>query len=112
MKGVPVKSLGRLSIAIVLVMASLAAPLNWAQNTPAPLSNPGQGDPAASRNSAEALYTQLGKVGLDSSRVYNIRDVTLDREALHITFNDGTIAFTEDVEGRITGAFFEGEGEV
>ena len=48
----------------------------------------------------------------DKSRVYNIRDVTLDRSAFHITFDDGTIAFTEDVAGRITGAFFEGEGEV
>ena len=55
---------------------------------------------------------QLRNVGLDKSRVYNIRDVTLDRAAFHITFDDGTIAFTEDVAGRITGAFFEGEGEV
>src|SRR5262249_46001398 len=31
---------------------------------------------------------------------------------LHITLHDGTIAFTEEVDGRITGAFFAGEGEV
>jgi hypothetical protein len=29
-----------------------------------------------------------------------------------LTFDDGTIAFTEDICGRITGAFFEGEGEI
>jgi peptidase M1-like protein len=58
------------------------------------------------------LYAQLRTVGLDKSRVYNIREVSLDRAALHITFDDGTIAFTEDVAGRVTGAFFEGEGEV
>ena len=58
------------------------------------------------------MYLALRNVGLDKSRVYNIRDVTLDRAAFHITFDDGTIAFTEDVAGRITGAFFEGEGEV
>ena len=63
-------------------------------------------------HSAEALYAQLQSVGLDKSRVYNIREVTLERAAFHITFDDGTIAFTEDVAGHVTGAFFEGEGEV
>lgn len=55
---------------------------------------------------------QLHSVGLDKSRVYHIREVTLERSAFHITFDDGTIAFTEDVAGHVTGAFFEGEGEV
>jgi hypothetical protein len=31
---------------------------------------------------------------------------------VHITFEDGTIGFTQDVMGRITGMFFEGDGEV
>jgi hypothetical protein len=41
-----------------------------------------------------------------------VRDVSIDRGAFHITLNDGTIAFTEDVVGRVTGAFFEGDGEI
>ena len=57
---------------------------------------------------AEALYLRLRNVGLDKSRVYHIRDVTLERAAFHITFDDGTIAFTEDVAGHITGRFFRG----
>ncbi|MBZ5721524.1 MAG: hypothetical protein LAO03_14185 [Acidobacteriia bacterium] len=61
---------------------------------------------------AEALYLQLRSVGLDKSRVYRVRDASIDREALHVTFDDGTIAFTEDVAGHVTGAFFEGDGEV
>src|SRR5579883_101145 len=61
---------------------------------------------------AEKLYLQLGSVGLDGARVYHIRDASLDRAAVHITLNDGTIAFTQDVAGRVTGAFFEGDGEV
>lgn len=70
-------------------------------------------EPAGSSDhSAEALYAQLRSVGLDKSRVYHIRDVTVDRSAFHISFEDGTIAFTEDVAGHVTGAFFEGEGEV
>lgn len=61
---------------------------------------------------AEALYLQLGQTGLDPARVYKVRGASLDRSAIHITLEDGTIGFTEDVMGRITGAFFEGEGEV
>lgn len=61
---------------------------------------------------AEALYLQLGQVGLDPARVYQVRGASLDRSAVHITLEDGTIGFTEDVMGRITGAFFQGDGEV
>ena len=71
-----------------------------------------EGKPELHSGPAEALYLQLRSVGLDKSRVYRIRDASLDRAALHITLNDGTIAFTEDVAGRVTGAFFEGDGEV
>jgi len=72
--------------------------------------------PAGSENPpekpAEALYLQLGQVGLDPARVYQVRGASLDRSAVHITLEDGTIGFTQDVMGRITGAFFEGDGEV
>ncbi len=61
---------------------------------------------------AESLYMQLRDVGLDAARVYHIRDASIDRGAVHITLNDGTIAFTHDVAGKVTGAFFEGDGEV
>ncbi len=61
---------------------------------------------------AEALYLQLRNVGLDKSRVYRVREGSLDRSGLHITLQDGTIAFTHDVFGHITGGFFEGDGEV
>jgi hypothetical protein len=62
--------------------------------------------------SAEAVYLQLGEVGLDASRVYQVRGASLERSAVHITLEDGTLGFTQDVMGRITGAFFEGDGEV
>ncbi|MGH9512720.1 MAG: M1 family metallopeptidase [Terriglobales bacterium] len=61
---------------------------------------------------AETLYEQLRTVGLDSSRVYRVREASLDRASLHIDLDDGTIAFTQDVEGKVTGAFFAGDGEV
>lgn len=58
------------------------------------------------------MYLQLRSVGLDKSRVFVVREGALDRGALHFTLEDGTIAFTQDVAGRVTGAFFEGQGEV
>jgi Peptidase family M1 domain len=59
-----------------------------------------------------ALYARIGSVGLDPHRVYHVRDATIDRPNLHLDFDDGKLVFTEDICGRITGAFFEGEGEI
>lgn len=64
------------------------------------------------RKPAEELYQELGGVGLDATRVYQARGASLNRSAIQITLDDGTIAFTKDVMGHITGAFFEGDGEI
>ena len=61
---------------------------------------------------AEELYLKLRSAGLDPERTYRIRGATLDRPALHVALEDGEISFTSDVAGRITGAFFAGEGEL
>jgi hypothetical protein len=61
---------------------------------------------------AEALYLQLGQVGLDPARVYQVRGASFNRSSIQISLDDGTIGFTQDVMGRITGAFFEGDGEI
>ena len=58
------------------------------------------------------LYSRIRSVGLDPQRVYHVRDASIDRPDLHLDLDDGTLAFTEDICGRITGAFFEGEGEI
>jgi len=62
--------------------------------------------------SAAALYRQLSNVRLDPNRVFRVRDLSVETHEIHLTFNDGVIAFTEPVEGEITGAYFQGEGEV
>lgn len=59
-----------------------------------------------------ALYSRIGSVGLDAGRVYQVRGAAIDRPNLHLDFDDGTLAFTEDICGRITGAYFEGAGEI
>jgi hypothetical protein len=58
------------------------------------------------------LYERLRTIGLDPARVYHIRGASIHRPSLDITLDDGTIAFTEDICGRTTGAFFVGDGEV
>src|SRR5579863_9933622 len=58
------------------------------------------------------LYRALRTVGLDPKSVFKIREAAIEREDVHLWLNDGTIAFTRAVDGRITGAFFEGDGEV
>lgn len=68
--------------------------------------------PLVATNAAESLFLKLSSVGLDSSRVYRARNVSLDRPGFSISLDDGTIAFTEDAAARVTGAFFEGDGEV
>lgn len=61
---------------------------------------------------AESLYLKLRSVGLDKTQVFHIREASIDRAKLHVSLDDGTIAFTEAVDGHITGAFFQGYGEV
>lgn len=61
---------------------------------------------------AADLYTRLRTLGLDPDRVYHIRGASIHRPSLDLTFDDGTLAFTDDVCGRTTGAFFVGDGEI
>jgi hypothetical protein len=70
------------------------------------------GGSPVTRSAAETLFLQLSSVGLDSTRVYRARELSIDRAAFHISFDDGVIGFTQDVAGCVTGAFFEGEGEI
>jgi len=90
-------------LAVFLLPPAWGEQATPAQAAPAPAHQPGP---------AESLYLQLSSVGLDATRVFRVRGASLDRAAIHLTLEDGTIAFTKDVLGRVTGAFFEGDGEV
>jgi len=70
------------------------------------------GTTAESAGPAVTLYRLLRDPGLDSTRVYRIHDTGLDRGEIHITLNTGTIAFSRSLEGHVTGAFFDGDGEI
>jgi hypothetical protein len=71
-----------------------------------------QAPQATNAGPVTALYRRINSVGLDPKLVYNVRGAAIDREDLHVSLDDGTIAFTQEVDGRITGALFVGEGTV
>ncbi len=86
------------------------------QNAPQPTTQappaPTLSRPATAAGPAVTLYRKLREVGLDPAAVYNVREAAIQREDLHITLEEGTIAFVRAIDGRVTGAFFEGDGEV
>ena len=67
---------------------------------------------ATPASGAVALYRELLSPSFDVKDVYQVRDVSILLEDLHISISDGTMAFMREVNGHVTGAVFEGVGEV
>lgn len=66
---------------------------------------------ADTRKGAEILAA-IRKVRLDPTQLYRVHDATFHREDLRIYLIEGTLAFLQSVEGKVTGAVFVGEGEL
>jgi hypothetical protein len=98
-----------LAVCAVAGIAACAQEVSFSRELPFMEELPGGGGEAPP---AAALYRRLGSVGLDPVQVYRIRDASIEREDLHISLNDGVIAFTQAIDGHITGAMFEGDGEI
>jgi len=71
-----------------------------------------QSTAARASASPTELYRQLLSPVFKVEDVYHLRQVAIDREDLHVVLVDGTIALMQAVDGHVTGAFFEGEGEI
>jgi hypothetical protein len=67
---------------------------------------------SAAAGAALALYRDLLSPVLSAADVYQIRQVNIDREDLHLALSDGTIGLLRTADGRVTGAIFEGTGEI
>ena len=108
------RSVAALAVALFLCAGAAAQIL---ENPPQPATSAPQapsthaGPPEIS-GPGTALYRKLAGARLDPKAVYSVRDASLDREDLHITLEDGIIGFLESVDGRVTGAFFEGVGDI
>lgn len=58
------------------------------------------------------LYRQLLQPVFNLADVHHVRNVAIDREDLHIVLTDGALGLMQSVDGHVTGAFFDGEGEI
>src|SRR5215204_6376252 len=67
---------------------------------------------AAAMAQGDATLEKLAKIHLDRSQVYSVRDVTINRDVLSISLNRGALAFTESIDGKVTGAVFIGSGDI
>src|SRR5689334_4621144 len=91
-----------LRVTKVLILAALLGTVCAAGQTAEPAAGGG----------AVVLYRELLNPSLDAKDVYQVREVSILLEDLHISISDGTMAFMREVNGHVTGAVFEGVGEV
>jgi hypothetical protein len=68
--------------------------------------------PIAAAQPAGTLYRELLNPKLAPADVYHVREVSLQREDLHVVLSDGTIGLLRAGDGHVTGAVFEGVGEI
>src|SRR4029077_12965893 len=58
------------------------------------------------------IYQGLDALRVDAAQIYPVDDLRLRRDAVSLTFSEGTIGFFQAYDGRITGAVFSGRGHV
>ena len=75
----------------------------------APIARPSQ---AQTQPDRRELLEKLQRVALDPANSYKVSDIRLRHDAIRLTLHHGTLVFFEPVAGRVTGAVFEGTGEV
>ena len=91
---------GALSLATALIISGMPASPRATESRPEVTSD------------GRTVLNALAQVSIDPRSTFKIRDVDIDRDALHLTLHRGTIAFLTPVLGRITGAIFVGDGEI
>src|SRR5438309_318912 len=107
-------SMKRVLILRVTKVLILAAALGVcaAGQTVEPAGGAVAGQTAEQSGGSVAIYRELLNPSIDAKDVYQVREVSILLEDLHISVSDGTMAFTREVNGHVTGAVFEGVGEV
>jgi Peptidase family M1 domain len=116
-------SLAAVSLAAVLGVtgwagqqAPVAARLSPPQSA-APPQGPAKQPPAVQESpegpvptDPRGLYQALNTLRPDPNRVYNIKLLTLRRDVINFTFEEGKLAFLQSLGGRTTGLVFAGRG--
>jgi hypothetical protein len=105
-----------ISVTKVLVLAFALAPVILHAQSPTPTATPVPSPNAAQTQREEGkgleLYREILSPSLSAQDVHGIRELSIQREDIHISFTDGTIGLMRAVDGHITGAVFEGVGEI
>jgi hypothetical protein len=96
---------------VLLLALTLTGVCLWAQEVQPP-SPPPSPYIAPEPGPALTLYRDLINPVLDPADVHAIRRVEIDREDIHISISDGTLGLIKAVDGHVTGAVFEGAGQV
>jgi Peptidase family M1 domain len=92
--------------------AALQAPGGGMAQAPSPAGSTQAIPPKAIPTEPRALYQALNELRLNGEQVYEVKDLTLRRDAVSFTFTEGKLAFLEPLGGRVTGAVFSGRGHV
>ncbi len=58
------------------------------------------------------LYNALNALRVNPGQIYNVKNLDLRRDAFHINFVEGELAFLEPFEGKVTGFVFSGRGHI
>jgi hypothetical protein len=66
----------------------------------------------AQEPSGRQLYQQLNTLRVDAQRMYRVRDLSLRRDVVRFSFEEGKLALLTEHNGKITGAVFTGRGRV
>jgi hypothetical protein len=69
-------------------------------------------EPPSPPQGAVSLYRKVLNPVFNPGNVYEVRQVSIDREDLHISLSDGVIALMQAIDGHVTGAIFQGEGDI
>jgi hypothetical protein len=94
----------------IRLLAVLAALLATAGSVGA-AAGTGSSAPASALRPRE-IYQALNALRVDATQIYSVTDLRLRRDAVSLTFSEGTIGFLEGYDGRVTGAVFSGRGHV
>lgn len=90
-------------------MVWMVAPPKIVALEPAPEHAQGSAAPGIPSD-PRALYQALNALRPDPARVYSVRSLSLRRDVINLTFDDGKLAFLQPLAGRITGVVFIGRG--
>ncbi len=86
-------------IVLLVVVCHLFVSANFAQAPPAGAS-------------AAGVWSALSAPAMDPAKYAHVENVSIVRDRIHITLTDGTIQFTQPVNGVVFGAVFHGNGRL